>query len=196
MSYPLPDFLPGTLTLAPGSARDYRQLEQFHYLPKRPATWADVWSIRFRPRDAPEDGDGRVVAVGVLSYPVPSCRPRERFLGRLGLSRSENLRFANQHVRTISRVIVHPQFRSLGLSSVLVRCLCDSCTTRYVESIAMMARAHPFFDRAGMTRIEPEHEDEPVYFILDRQSHFLSPVHGTSAISVEPGEGQSGGELQ
>ena len=45
----------------------------------------------------------------MLSYPVPSCHAREKFLGRLGLPRSINLPFANRHVRTISRIIVHPQ---------------------------------------------------------------------------------------
>jgi hypothetical protein len=183
MTYPLPQFLPGKLVLEPGTARDYTALEQFHYIASRPATWAAVWTIRYTPHcgyrahpapshdpdtRAPAPQMSRPVAVGVLSYPVPSCRPRERILGTGSLTRLQKLAFVNQQVRTISRIIVHPQFRSLGLSSILVRCLCDHCDTRYVEAIAMMARAHPFFERAGMTRIEPDAPDQPVYFILDR----------------------------
>jgi hypothetical protein len=166
----LPQFLPGKLTLGRGSPRDYFGLEQFHYIAKRPATWSQVWVVRYHPdRHLVDRSRCRVVAVGVLSYPVPSCRPRERLLGIKHLTRREKLVIVNQQMRTISRVVVHPQFRSLGLSGILVRCLCDHCDTRYVEAIAMMARAHPFFDRAGMTRIEPEGFDQPVYFILDRQ---------------------------
>ncbi len=184
---PLPTFLPGQLILSRGTSGDYRELECFHYLTKRPATWAAVWSIRYLPRNCPTpESNSRLAAVGVLSYPVPSCRPRERVLDRLNFTRAQNLAFANQQVRTISRVVVHPQFRSLGLSTILVQCLCDNCDTRYVEAIAMMARAHPFFDRAGMTRIAPERDDEPVYFILDRAG--LSPSSGT------PGEGWGGGD--
>jgi hypothetical protein len=183
MTYPLPQFLPGKLTLERGGSKDYKALAQFHYLAKRPATWAAVWVVRYTPRDScfqltatahPDDPKSqardisRPVAVGVLSYPVPSCRPRERVLGIESLSRKQKLVIVNQQVRTISRVVVHPQFRSLGLSSILVRCLCDHCDTRFVESIAMMARAHPFFDRAGMTRVDPPDPDQPVYFILDR----------------------------
>jgi GNAT superfamily N-acetyltransferase len=180
LSGTLPDFIPGTLTLRRGSSRDYAALEQFHYIQRRPATWAAVWVIQYhsvrayRSVEHPVRFDGcptgasRPVAVGVLSYPVPSCRLRERVLGIERLSRREKLRWINRNVRTISRVIVHPQFRSLGLSSILVRCLCDHCDTRYVEAIAMMARAHPFFERAGMTRIEADDPDEPAYFIFDR----------------------------
>jgi ABC-type ATPase with predicted acetyltransferase domain len=117
--------------------------------------------------DTPTQSDARVVAVGVLSYPVPSCRPRERWFG-LGPSRRENLVFANANLRTISRVIVHPQFRSLGLSTALVGCLCAHCDTRYVEAIAQMGHVHPLFTRAGMTRTNADHPEEPAYFILDR----------------------------
>lgn len=163
MCYPFPEFLPGQLWIARGSAADYFELEDFHYLPKRPATWAQVWTIHYR-----DAGGARVAAVGVLSFPVPSCRGRERYFGNAALPRGDRLRFANANLRTISRVIVHPQFRSLGLSSTLVRCLCDHCDTRYVEATAMMGRAHPFFEKAGMMRIEPLSDDEPAYFILDR----------------------------
>ena len=138
-----PDFLPGKFFLQRGCARDYHNLAAFHYVAKRPATWADVWVVRFVPRrGAPGEllpDTTRTIAIGVLSYPVPSCGPRERFLS-LPRSRNDNLRFANAHIRTISRVIVHPQFRSLGLSTLLVRCLCEHCDTRYVEAIAQMGR--------------------------------------------------------
>jgi GNAT superfamily N-acetyltransferase len=169
----LPDFLPGRLVLGRGTPGDYRELEQFHYVRRRPATWADVWTIRYfenrnANRNERDRSSSRIVAIGVLSYPAPHCRARDRRLSLLELSPSQKLVWINQHLRTISRVVVHPQFRSLGLSTVLVRWLCDNCPTRYVDALAMMGRAHPLFERAGMTRIEPQEEDAPIYFILDR----------------------------
>lgn len=173
MRLELYQFLPGELELERGDVRDYRKLASFHYLPKPPATWAQIWTIRYTAAHAPSDASvSRPVAVGVLSYPVPRSRGRERYFGRAGFSRRENLEFANANLRTISRVIVHPQFRCLGLASVLVRWLCRQCDTRYVEAAAMMARAHPFFERAGMLRVEPRCDDEPVYFIIDRFREF------------------------
>jgi len=190
---PPADFLPGRLSIERGSPRDYFALEHFHYARKRPATWAGVWVVRYD--DAPFSGLGvppdqfrevappkrsggtpkprsRIVAVGVLSYPVPRCLPRERYLGLAPATRyTQHVPFVNRTVRTISRVVVHPQFRALGLSTLLVRRMLDECPTRYVEASTVMARAHPLFDAAGMKRIDPPPGDErrPVYFIFDRE---------------------------
>jgi GNAT superfamily N-acetyltransferase len=161
---PLPTFLPGRFTLAPGTARDYDALARFHYLAGRPATFAAIVRVAYAGADEPP----RVVAVGVLSYPAITCFARERALGLCMHDGRERARFVNAHVRTISRVIVHPQFRALGLATALVRRLIEICPTRYVEAIAHMGRAHPLFERAGMRRFDPPHETDPVYFLLDR----------------------------
>jgi GNAT superfamily N-acetyltransferase len=126
----------------------------------------------------------RLVAVAVLSYPVPSSLGRRAALGITG-SRADELRFANRQVRTISRVIVHPQFRSLGLATRLVRCICAQCDTRYVEAMAVMGRAHPLFERGGMRRVDPPRAPKDsrrkpgqarpgaiVYYLFDRQHAF------------------------
>jgi ABC-type ATPase with predicted acetyltransferase domain len=166
----LPDFLPGRLVLERGSARDYHALAAFHYAAGPPATWAGVWMVRyFDSQRHVAVNSSRSVAVGVLSYPVPSCRPRERWFGLAG-ARDAILRAVNANLRTISRVVVHPQFRALGLSTLLVRCLCAHCDTRYVEAIAQMGHVHPLFTRAGMTRTNLDHPDEPAYFVLDRHA--------------------------
>jgi hypothetical protein len=163
-------YLPGCFRLSRGSVRDYDALAKFHYVAPRPATFAGIWAVRYR--DGPHL-HWRPIAVGVLSFTVPSSALRELYLGRHGRSRSENLWFANRHIRTISRVIVHPQFRAIGLSTLLVRTLCQRATTRYVEAFAAMGRVHPLFLKAGMTRVERSgcrrHIDRPAYFIFDRK---------------------------
>lgn len=171
-SVTLADFLPGHFTIAPGSAGDYDRLAQFHYCAARPATWSRIWAVRFHPQRA--GASARLVAVGVLSYPVPSCSARERWFNLRG-TRREKLVFLNAYVRTISRVVVHPQFRSVGLASILVRWMCQSCPTRYVEAIARMGAVHPMFERAGMTRVPALAPDEPAYFVFDRE-HVTSSV--------------------
>ena len=106
---------------------------------------------------------GRVVAVGVLSYPTLALRARDEVLGLRGMNERERIAFVNSNVRTISRVVVHPQFRAAGLAVALVRCLIEHCDTRYVESLAVMGRAHPFFEKAGMRRVD-QGEGRPVYY--------------------------------
>ena len=120
----------------------------------------------------------RTVAVGVLVYPTPASRARERALGLGGPRYGPKLAFVNAHVRTIARVIVHPQFRGLGVAAQLVRRICCECPTRYVEAFAAMGDVHPFFEQAGMTRVpraiaataDAADDGEAAYFIFDRQA--------------------------
>jgi len=180
------DFLPGRLVMERGSARDYSELERFHYVRERPATWAGVWRVVYvdcgllnvdccrerrglcaSPQSTVNNQQSRTVAVGVLSWPLVTVHVRDELLG-LGRGKSAaKIRFLNEHVRTISRVIVHPQFRSLGLASRLVRRVCEDCSTRYVEAVAVMGRVHPFFERGGMKRVGECGSGE-AYLLLDR----------------------------
>jgi ABC-type ATPase with predicted acetyltransferase domain len=158
--------LPGRVVLRRGRARDYERLKRFHYRGKRPATWADVWVAEYFRADS-KPADGRVVAVGVLSYPTIALHARDEALGLRGMEERARIAFVNRNVRTISRVIVHPQFRSVGLAVALVQCLMRGCNTRYVEALAVMGKAHPFFEKAGMRRIESG-EGRPVYYLWER----------------------------
>lgn len=125
--------------------------------------------MRFTAHDAAPRDPPIIAAVAVLSHPVPVSRGRDRAFGLSGWTYGRRLRFANDNIRTISRVIVHPSFRSLGLSTMLIRRLIETCPTPFIEALARMGRAHPLFDCAGMTRVEPLCEDEPVYFYAPRQ---------------------------
>jgi len=179
------DFLPGRLWIERGCARDYMELARFHYCGGRPATWAGVWVGRyadgglkeregFNGQRAIGSGKSRVVAVGVLSWPTVRLRVRERHFGVEGLTGRERIAFANRNVRTISRVVVHPQFRGIGLASEMVHCLLYSCDTRYVEAIAAMGRMHPFFEKAGMRRVKDEdmrRDEWKAYFVWENPKY-------------------------
>ncbi|HEY7120259.1 MAG TPA: GNAT family N-acetyltransferase [Tepidisphaeraceae bacterium] len=171
---PLPAFLPGRLLIGHGTPKDYSALERFHYRAKRPATWAGVWVVHYEepftggPPVPPETA--RVVAVAVLSYPTVNSAARDRVLGIGRWAAARKLAWVNRHVRTISRVVVHPQFRGVGLASRLVRVVCAQCPTRWVEAYAVMGRVHPFFEKGGMNRAAGP-GDGPVYYWWDRQFH-------------------------
>jgi GNAT superfamily N-acetyltransferase len=177
------DFLPGRLRIVTGRAADYRTLARFHYLGEAPATWAGVWTARYLPPcGTAQPAAGRVVGVVVLSWPSALHAVRHRVFGLTALGFGQRLRWVNAHLRTISRVVVHPQFRSLGLASDLIRTAIAGCPTRYVETSARMAEAHPMFARCGMTRaVIDDDTTRPAYFHFDRAN--LLPSPGT------PGEG-------
>lgn len=155
--------------LGAGRRRDYVALERFHYRRGSPATFAAVWTIRHIPWPQP-------IAVAVLSYPTLCLHVRNRVLGLAGMDPADRFRFVNRHVRTISRVIVHPTFRSLGLAPLLVRHILNNAPTRYVEALAVMGRAHPFFQSAGMRRIDPCDEQKPIYYLFDRNRGRRQPA--------------------
>lgn len=160
--------LPGRLLLGRGTWREYLELERFHYRAGRPATVAGVWIVRYF---APRCRNGTVVAAAVLSYPTLACAARDSALGLERLERTARIRFVNANVRTISRVVVHPTFRSLGLARRLVMEILRASHTRFVEAMAVMGRTHRFFDAAGMRRFEPREPNarRPVYFLRERQ---------------------------
>ncbi len=157
------DGIPGKFEISRGVCADYRSLERFHYLARSPATWAAVWVVRYQDKAQNE----RVVAAGVLSYPTVQSAARDAALGLADWAVSERLKWVNAHIRTISRIVVHPQFRSLGLARRLVHTICEQCNTRCVEAYAQMGRVHPFFENGGMKRMTSQGEGA-VYFLFDR----------------------------
>lgn len=182
------DFLAGELEIGRGGPGDYEKLARFHYVAGRPGTWAGVWVARYKSCQLPvvscERPDGaigssvftrnsqlvtrnssRIVAIAVLSWSPLGCTARESVLHLKRFAMAERARWINKNLRTISRVVVHPQFRGVGLGSELVRRILQECPTRYVETIAAMGKVHPFFEKAGMRRVE--HEGEKAYFIFD-----------------------------
>jgi hypothetical protein len=155
------DFLPGQLILQAGDIQDYHQLARFHYRAPRPATICLIRRAVYIPRDGPQP---ILAGVATLSWPTLSCRVREAYFGLAAMDNPQRARWLRDHLRTISRVIVHPRFRGIGLASQLAHCLCDDCPTSYIEAIAAMAPAHPLFEQAGMTGVTP------VYYIKQTQS--------------------------
>jgi len=147
------------LLLRTGCVRDYRALGEHHYRAARPATITRVLVLEHPRRSAAARFTGRddraqVVGVLVESLPALHCRLRDHALGdRYGGLIAPGSRAAalNREIRCISRVVVHPQYRGLGLAVRLVRAALADPRTPITEAIAAMGKVHPFFERAGMT---------------------------------------------
>lgn len=149
-----------------GSWSDFLALQRFHYCQTKPATVAGVWIAVHQPRAewGGEWGEKEEVAgVVVLSNPSALCRERRRVFGLEGMSKGEQVRFANGNLRTISRLIVHPRYRGVGVARELVRVAVEACPTGYVEARARLGHALPVFERAGMVA-EATEAGRPAYF--------------------------------
>lgn len=86
------------------------------------------------------------IGVIVYSYPPPTCFGRSK-------AWKGTLTQLQQDISTISRVIIHPKYRSIGLGAKLVAEPFTQAGTPYVEAVAVMASYNPFFEKAGMQRI-------------------------------------------
>ena len=64
-----------------------------------------------------------------------------------------NIQQLQKEVSVISRVIIHPKYRSIGLGAKLVAETLPQAGTPNVEATAVMARYNPFFEKAGMQRL-------------------------------------------
>jgi hypothetical protein len=77
------------------------------------------------------------------------------------MNNRERLDFINRNITRIARVIIAPKFRGIGLGVKLVRETMPLTGKRYVETLAVMARYNPFFEKAGMRRVE--YQADPDY---------------------------------
>lgn len=154
---------PDTITIEPGTIDDLRSLSRFHYAAGRPGPTARI--LR-----ASDDGE----TIGVLVASMPTLNGRWRSIAWPGDydtpdKRANALRL-NHDVRVISRVIVDPRYRSRGLAVRLVRAYLDNPCTARTEALAAMAHACPFFERAGMERVDlpPSKADAKLLRAMDR----------------------------
>ncbi len=135
--------------IEPGSVRDYEALKHFHYLGPMPPFRRAIYRARV----------GEDLA-GVIVYTAPHAYLSARFRAfpflreMLRSGAKGYLEFVTKNFSRIARVIVHPKYRSIGLGVRLVRETMPTVGTTYVETLAVMARYNPFFERAGMTRID------------------------------------------
>lgn len=128
-----------------GGMGAYEKLARFHYRSGAPATCAGVWAAYADDREA--------IGVLVVSMPVLNGSWREMAWPREYRSgdKRADARRLNDEVRCISRVIVHPRWRALGVAKTLVETYLRGALTCRTEAVAAMGAASPFFKAAGMT---------------------------------------------
>lgn len=59
----------------------------------------------------------------------------------------------NKQLVTLSRVVIHPSFRGVGVASNFVRRSCELSGMPWIETLAQMGHINPFFERAGFYRV-------------------------------------------
>ncbi|MCJ7425069.1 GNAT family N-acetyltransferase [Candidatus Bathyarchaeota archaeon] len=121
-----------------GSTKDWRTLAVFHYRSHRIAAPRKIFCLK-RGEDL----------CGVIVY----CYPPVTSFGRRLVLPKMSMKELNGRLSTISRVVVHPKYRTIGLGHKLVKETLALVGTDYVEMSAVMAKYNPFAEKAGMRKV-------------------------------------------
>jgi ABC-type lipoprotein export system ATPase subunit/GNAT superfamily N-acetyltransferase len=133
-----------------GSYADYKRLSVFHYRSSRCPPPRKVFVLR--------RGD-ELCGVIVYSFPSPVAFGRSKvWKGSFGELQRD--------VSVVSRVVVHPKYRSIGLGVKLVKETLDKAGTPCVEALAVMAKYNPFFEKAGMRKVVESEPSAGVLFAI------------------------------
>ena len=133
-----------------GGFGDYKRLSVFHYRSSRCPPPRKIFVLR--------RGD-ELCGVIVYSFPSPVAFGRSRvWKGSFGELQRD--------VSVVSRVVVHPKYRSIGLGVKLVRETLARAGTPCVEALAVMAKYNPFFERAGMQKVAESKPSAGVLFAI------------------------------
>ncbi|MGD0551850.1 MAG: hypothetical protein ABSB25_04280 [Sedimentisphaerales bacterium] len=141
------------LKIVPGTRADYESLSHYHYRESHPGPCVAIFALKGKFRTAT-----KLETVGVIVYSMPTAGAQMRNVATggifAGLDKGTRLALINKNIRTISRVIIEPRFRSLGLAVRLVRETMPIMDVPFVEALAVMGRANPFLEKAGLTRYD------------------------------------------
>ena len=161
------------LRIVPGNLDDYRALSCYHYrdtVQSKSAPIASIFKLQasipaLRTASTPTEQGSNMdektaartprpipAAVIVYTFPLPEVALRNLALADLltGLDRQTKLALINKNIRTISRVVVEPRFRGLGLAVKLVKQTMPRLNVPIIEAMAVMGAINPFFEKAGL----------------------------------------------
>src|SRR5262249_52829754 len=93
--------------------------------------------------------------VGICVFATPSAgvRLRSWFFGTRANLTGEALAALNGQLWLLARVVLHPTYRGAGVAAAFVRRACELCPVPWVEALATMGRANPFFEKTGFIRV-------------------------------------------
>jgi ABC-type lipoprotein export system ATPase subunit/GNAT superfamily N-acetyltransferase len=145
-----------------GSTEDWRKLAGFHYRSHKVAGPRKIFRL--------VRGE-ELCGVIVYCYPPPTAFGRHLVLPKM------NMKELNEKLSIISRVVVHPKYRTIGLGSKLVKETLPLAGTPYVEMPAVMAKYNPFAEKAGMRKIAEQPPPKEAVKIAETLSQLGFNIH-------------------
>ena len=143
------------ITIREGSLRDYERLSYLHYRHTgRPGAPIKIYCM---------ERGSELIGVIVYAYPGLTVKGRRDAVGY-----KPTLEELNRDWAVITRVIVHPKYRSIGLGIRLVKETLPLVGRRHVELIAVMAQYNPFAEKAGMKLIRIQRPHPSIWDAIEK----------------------------
>jgi hypothetical protein len=179
------------LVIERASRSAYDELARWHYRGRDIGPYTAIFGARV-------PGEAKWAAVIVYGMPQIGSEVRARAMTEIAKCGNEDLKDAgglnassglaqrikwlNANVRCISRIIVDPRYRGVGLAVRLVRQTLPLAGVPIVEALAVMGEVNPFFERAGMKRF-----DSKTPARCARMARALEAVGIGSELFIDPG---------
>jgi ABC-type transport system involved in cytochrome c biogenesis ATPase subunit/N-acetylglutamate synthase-like GNAT family acetyltransferase len=136
-----------------GSIEDYKKLSCFHYRTQDDGESTGQGIREYFKLLFNDD----LIGVIVYSGSYLNLKPRNMVFGERYVYTAGDLtkaRLINEEIARISRVVIHPKFRGIGLGAVLVKETLPQVNAKVIEVLAVMAKYNPFFEKAGMVKVD------------------------------------------
>lgn len=161
------------MEIVQGCFDDYKQLAHYHYRESRPGPFKKIFVLR---NDSLRATRNKIIGVIVYSMPFLGLELRSLVMDNYfgGFDKSTRLELINENIRCISRVIIEPRFRGLGLAKKLVQETMPKMNVSIIEAVAVMGRINPFLEKAGMR----PYTSKP-------SQHFVRFIEALSIIGLE-----------
>lgn len=143
------------ITIAQGSITDWKAVKHLHYAAGDPATIKQIWTARMRP-------EGTIV--GVVCYSYPDLHSVARNLAtdcRYQIGRGQHqAQLLNAEVAKLSRMVVLPEYRGIGLAGRLIAESVPNLGCRYVECVTALGNHSQFLSHSGFREVPQSPSDQ------------------------------------
>ena len=169
--------------IVPGTFADYKQLAQYHYRDNGPGQFSRIYTMRVQ--SGISNLKSQIDCIGVIVYSTATLGQELRNIATnnffIGFDQKTQLALLNKYVRRISRVIIEPRFRGLGLAKMLVRETIPMMDFPIIEAVAVMGSVNPFFEKAGMIAYTAPEKESGI-----RLAEALSAVGIEQELLIDP----------
>jgi hypothetical protein len=155
------------MQIAQATKGDYEYLKGFHYLQGNPAAVKNRFKLTYK---------GETIGIIVYTLSFRSLHYRNKLFPEY----KNTIQKVNSEILRISRVIIHPKFRGIGLAQILIKQTMPQVNARIVECVAAMAKYNPFFEKAGMIlagKMELQPDQKKLLAFIESANGKVSLLH-------------------